>query len=131
MSQEDVKVVRRMYEAFHGGDADGALTYFDPDVVVDASRRVDGATGRGRHELAAIITEWVGAFEEWREEIEEIRDHGNQVYVVATQAGRGKGSGIEIETRYALVYEIRSDKITQMTIYLDPTEALEAMGLRE
>ena len=131
MSRENVEVVRRMYEAFHGGDAEGALTCFDPDVVVDASAGVDGRTGRGRQELAEIITAWVGAWEEWREEIEEIRDHGNQVYVVATQAGRGKGSRVEIETRYALVYEIRGEKITRMTMYGDPTEALEAVGLRE
>ena len=37
----------------------------------------------------------------------------------------------EHETRYALVYEIRDDKITRVTMYLDPTEALEAVGLRE
>ena len=42
MSHENVEVVHLMYEAFHSGDADGALTYFDPDVVIDASRRVDG-----------------------------------------------------------------------------------------
>src|SRR4051794_29541478 len=131
MSQENVELVRRMYEAFHGGDAEGALTCFDPDVVIDASRRVDGATGRGRQALAAIITAWMGAWEDWREEIEEIRDHGNQVYVVATQAGRGKGSGVEVETRYAVVYEIRGDKIARMTMYADPAEALEAVGLLE
>ena len=120
-----------MYEAFHRGDAEAALACFDPEVAVDASRRVDGATGQGREELSAIITAWVGAWEEWREEIEEIRDHGNQVYVVATQRGRGKGSGVESETRYALIFEIRGDKIIRITIYPDPADALEAVGLRE
>jgi ketosteroid isomerase-like protein len=131
MAQENVELVRRMYEAFHGGDAEGALTCFDPDVVIDASRRVDGATGRGRQELAAIIAAWLGAWEEWREEIEEIRDHGDEVYVVATQAGRGKGSGVEIKTRYAVVYEIRGALINRMTLYVDPAEGLEAVGLPE
>jgi len=41
MSQENVEVVRRMYEAFHSGDADGALAHFDPDVVVIALRPND------------------------------------------------------------------------------------------
>jgi ketosteroid isomerase-like protein len=40
--EQKVEIVRRMYEAFHGGDADGALTYFHPEVVVDASLRIDG-----------------------------------------------------------------------------------------
>jgi ketosteroid isomerase-like protein len=46
MSDENVAVVRRMYAAFHGGDRDSALAHFHPEVVVDASRRVD--SGRDR-----------------------------------------------------------------------------------
>ena len=76
MSQENVEVVRRMYEAFHAGDTDGALACFDPDVVVDFSRRADGRVGHGREYLNQIIASWLGAWEEWREEIDEIRDLG-------------------------------------------------------
>jgi ketosteroid isomerase-like protein len=129
MSQENVEVVKRMYQAFHGGDAEGALAHFDPDVLVDASRRVDGGIGHGREELNAIISRWLGAWEEWREEIEEIRDLGNQVLVVATQHGRGKGSGVEVENRYALLYGVEGDSISAMTVYPTPAEALEAAGL--
>jgi ketosteroid isomerase-like protein len=128
MSRENVEIIRRMYEAFHGGDADGALAYFDPEVVVDASRRVDGGIGHGREELNTIITRWLGTWEEWREEIEEMRDLGSQVFVIATQRGRGKGSGVEVENRYALLYEVHGDQITRMTVYIEPAEALEAAG---
>jgi len=100
-------------------------------VVVDATRRVDGGIGHGREELGAIIGQWLAAFDEWREEIEEVRDLGSHVYVVATQCGRGKGSGIEVETRYAMLYQVRGDRIARMTLYLDPAEALEAAGARE
>jgi ketosteroid isomerase-like protein len=128
MSRENVEIIRRMYEAFHGGDADGALAYFDPEVVVDASRRVDGGIGHGREELNTIITRWLGTWEEWREEIEEMRDLGSQVFVIATQRGRGKGSGVEVENRYALLYEVHGDQIARMTVYIEPAEALEAAG---
>jgi ketosteroid isomerase-like protein len=131
MSEENVEIVRRMYEAFHGGDAEGALAYFHPEVVVDARGRVDAGMGHGRDELSRIIATWVGTFDEWREEIEEMRDLGSQVYVVATQRGRGKGSGVEVDYRYALLYEVRGDKITSMTIYNKPAEALAAAGLSE
>ena len=79
MSQENVEIVRRMYEAFYGGDAAGALAYFDPEVVVDVSRRLEGGISRGRDELNKMISEWVGTFDEWREEIAEILDRGSQV----------------------------------------------------
>jgi ketosteroid isomerase-like protein len=130
MSQENVEVVRRMYEAFHGGDAEGALAHFDPDVTVDASSRVDGEVGHGHQDLTRIISSWLGAFEEWREELEEIRDLGDRVFVVATQRGRGKGSALDVETRYAVLYGVEGGRITRMTLYLDPAEALEAVGLR-
>lgn len=126
MAQSDVEIVRSMYEAFHGGDAEAALAHFDADVVVDATIRVDSATGQGREELATIIGQWVGSFEEWREEIEEIRDLGSQVCVIAIQRGRGRGSGVEIDDRYALLYEVRGDKIASLTMYRSPAEALAA-----
>ena len=131
MSQENVEIVQRMYEAFHGGDAEGALAHFDPNVAVDASDRVDGEVGRGRNDLVRIISSWLGAFEAWREEIEEIRDLGDRVYVVAMQRGRGKGSGLDIETRYAVLYEVRGGKISRMTLYVEPAAALEALRLSD
>jgi ketosteroid isomerase-like protein len=131
MSQENVETVQRMYEAFYGGDADGALAYFHPEVDVDASARVDGGIVHGRQELSALIAGWVGAWDDWREEIETVRDLGSRVLVAATQRGRSKGSGIEAETRYAVLYEVHGDKITRMTLYSKPDEALEAVGLRE
>jgi ketosteroid isomerase-like protein len=128
VSEQNVEIVRRMYAARESGDADGALARFHPDVVVDATARGDGAMGHGREELSAIIAEWIGAFDEWREEIEEIRDLGEKVFVVATQRGRGKESGAEVETRYALLYEVQDDKIARMTLFRGPSEALEAAG---
>jgi ketosteroid isomerase-like protein len=131
MSQENVELIQRMYETFHRGDADGTLAYFDPEVEVDASMRVDEGIGHGREAVNAIVARWLGAWDKWREEIEEIRDLGPQVLVVSKQSGRAKGSGIEVETHYAVLYEIHGDKITRMCIYSEPAEALEATGLRD
>ena len=131
MSQENVEVVRRMYEAFHGGDFDGALAHFAPDVVVDATIRVDAGIGHGREELFVIVSGWLGAFDEWREEIEEMRDLGSQVLVLTVQHGRGKGSGVEVEAPYAVLYDLHRGKITRMALYQEQAEALEAAGLRE
>ena len=131
MSRENVEVVRRVYEAFGRGDAEAALSYFDPEVVMDASHRVDGRIGHGHQELTAILTEWLGTWDEWREEVEETRDLGDRVLVISTQRGIGKGSGIEWENRFAMLYEVQSGKITRWTIYDDLREALQAVGLRE
>src|SRR5829696_5564930 len=129
MSEENVLIVQGMYAAFNRGEANEALSYLDPQVVLDASHRVDGRVGHSREEVPAILAEWLGTWDEWREEVEEIRDLGDPVLVTSTQRGRGKGSGIEMENRFAMLYEIRDGRITRWTIYDDLPKALEAAGL--
>jgi ketosteroid isomerase-like protein len=130
MSQK-VEVVRRMYEARDAGDAEGTLACFHPEVVLDARVRMDSGIVHGREELARVIGEWVGSFDEWREEIHEIRDLGSQVYVVATQRGRAKGSGVEVESRYALLYEVAGGQIMRMAMFDEEAEALAAAAAPE
>src|SRR5688500_10000659 len=131
MSQENVALVRQMYDAFHSGDAEGAVAHFAPDVTVDAPDHPDAEGGRGREALARTIGRWVAAFDDWNEEIEEIRDLGDHVLVAAKQRGRGKGTGIETELRYALLYEVEDGKISSMTFHSDVPEALEAVARSE
>ena len=131
MSEEtgsDADVVRRMYEAFQRGDVETALNHFDPEVAVDTTSHVAGETGTGREELIAILGRWIGGFEEWREDIEEIREVGGRVCAVAVQRGRGRSSGVEVEARYAVVYEVRDGLIASMTFHGDPEEVLRDLG---
>jgi ketosteroid isomerase-like protein len=130
MSQENVEIVRRLYEAFYAHDV-ASLDYLDPDVVVDASHRVDGRVGRGRDELVTILGEWMTTWDDWQEELEEIRAAGDRVLVVSTQRGRGKGSGVELEGRFWMLYELKRGLITRWTIYDNPDEALKDAGLSD
>ncbi len=129
MSQAGVELVREMYSAFHGGDAERALSYFDDDVAIDATASVDGGAGRGREALARIIGRWLAGFEDWHEEIEEIHERGDLVCAVAVQHGRGPDSGIELRARYAVLYEVTDGAIASMTLYRDPADALRAAGI--
>lgn len=126
-----MEIVRRMYEAFHNGDAEAALEHFDPGVLVDASTaRPDAPVGKGREYVGAVVSSWISAFEEWSEEIEETRDLGSRVLVVSVQRGRGKGSGAEVEAHYAILYDVDGGKITGLRMYRDPEQALRAAGSR-
>ncbi len=120
-----------MYEARDGGDADGVLACFDPGVVLDARVRMDSDIVHGREAAARVIGEWVAAFDDWSEEIHEINDLGSHVYVVATQRGRAKGSGIEVESRYALLYQVEGGQITRMALFDGEAEALAAATAQE
>ena len=129
MSSENVDVVRRMYEAYIAGDAEGALACCHPDVVVDFSVRADTGVGAGREALRETVGAWVETWEGYSERIDEIRDLGDVVYVAATQSGRGRGSGLEIENRFAGLFEVADGQVTKIKMYETPERAREAAGL--
>lgn len=118
-----------MYEAFSRGDAETALSYVDEEVITDPRHRIDGRLGKGHAEMVAILAEWLDTWDDWRQEVEEIHDLGDRVLVVDTQRGRGKGSGIEWEGHFGMLYEVRDEKITRWTIYDDLPAAFAAAGM--
>lgn len=128
MSRENVEVVERMLALLHTGDADGALQRFSPDVLADSSRLPGGGLGRGRGELSRIIGQWIAPVDDWREEVDEISAVGDRVLVIATQRGRGKGSGAEVATHYSTIYKVRDGQIVSMALYPDPDDARAATG---
>ena len=62
---------------------------------------------------------------------EEFIDAGDRVLVTANHRGRGRGTGIEVDRRFHLVYSLRNGKVARSDEYADRTEALEAAGLSE
>ena len=125
-------MVRRMYDAFHAGDARSALSHFAADVLVDTGdARPDLSVGRGREYLASVVAGWAATWENWRDEVAEMRDLGDEVLVLSVQRGRGRGSGVEVTLRYAILYGVAGGAITSVRMYGTVAEALEAAGLEE
>jgi ketosteroid isomerase-like protein len=131
MSQENVELVREMYEAYLAGDAERALAYFRSDVSADFTVRGDTSIRKGREALSENVATWVGTWDDYSERIEEVRDLGDTVCLIALQRGRGKGSGVEIENRFAQLYEVEDGLITSLQMFMDPASALKAAGLEE
>jgi len=129
MSQDNVELVREMYEAYLAGDPERALAYFHPKASIDFTVRGDTPVREGPEALNEIVATWVGTWDDYSERIEEIRDLGDQVILIATQRGRGKGSGVEIDNRFAQLYEVKEGQITSLTMYIDPATALTAAGV--
>ena len=74
----------------------------------------------------------MGAFSEFRAEIVEIRDLGGGLVLLLTDhRGRGKGSGVKVTDRFAVLYEMRDAAITRMTLFLTLDEALAAAELEK
>ncbi len=137
MSQENVEIVRALVAFRERGRAgDSRLTPADllaPDFEIDMSRRVfNPAVYRGLEGLARLNNEIRDVWEEFRVVPEQFIDAGDRVVVLETSHARGRGSGVELDTRtYATIWTLRDGRVTRVEVGLDPGEALKAVGLAE
>jgi ketosteroid isomerase-like protein len=133
MSEENVEMVRKHIEAWAAKDAAGAASFFDPHVVLDSSRTIEiDSVAYGPEAVAEHFRRYAGTFENYRWETQRLTDLGSgAVLAVATETGRGKGSGISVDRSVAMVYTVIDGKIVRMTSFRTEHEALEAAGLRE
>ncbi len=134
MSQENVRIVVDAFTAFNRGDLDTFSEYFADDIDY---RAVEGAPDdrgpmHGKEALRAYVQDWLGTFDEFRNEPVELIDEGEgRVIAVTKISGRAKLSGVETDLTYAALYTIRDGKIVRGREYWTRDEALEAAGLRE
>jgi ketosteroid isomerase-like protein len=108
MSQESttpdlVEVVRGMIESVRRRDLDGAVNFFAPDAVWDGWGV--GDTFEGRAAIRGFFEDWLGTFEEFEAEPEEILDLGNGVvFAVLRQDARLVGSMGDVRLREVWAY---------------------------
>ena len=131
MSQENVEIARRNYEAFDRGDIDVAFEDFAPDFELDLSRAI--GIDRGTYNLAQfrrLTEQFAETWESARYEADELIDAGEHVVMPFTNRLRGR-DGIEVQARGIWLGTIRDGLIVRICLYQELQEALEAAGLRE
>ena len=133
MSQENLEIVRRMYDAWKRGDFEAALSYIHPNVEWSEPPDNPGArTWHGHEGVQGALTTWVGAWEDFRYELRELVDCGDdRVLLAAWQTGSGKGSGVHVSEENFCVYNVREGKIVKQRMFRHRADALEAAGLSE
>jgi ketosteroid isomerase-like protein len=128
MSQENVEIVRSVYEAVNREDWDAAFRDQSPDVELTTPPGPRGGTYRGREECQGYFQEWLTAFEEVNVEPEELLESGDQVAVILKVRARPKGSSAEVEIRNGHLWAFRDGKAVSMRMFPEPEKALEAAG---
>ena len=132
MSQENVEIVRRSWEAFATQGPDAVLPFLHPEVVLVDPDLPGGGKFEGHDGFLTFVRQVLDVFEDYRVEPEEFLDAGGErVVVFLRHQGRGKESGAPIELRDAHVWTIEDEKVTRIGLYLDRDKALEAAGMRE
>jgi ketosteroid isomerase-like protein len=129
MSQENVEIVRELWDAYSRGDFDRVIGLSDPYVVLVS---LEEGPLYGPDAVRANYARWREAWEEEPDTtVEEVIGNGDHVFVIACFQGRGRGSGVRVKQRLYEVYTLRNGRILRVDEFSDRAEALEAVGLRE
>ena len=133
MSEQNVEVVRRVYEAVAGGNSEAVLAQYDPDVEFDFSRSpfasvLNKSVFRGHEGLRNFIRERYEAFDMTEDDCQELIAAGDQVISVVTSRARGRESGVDVEQTHYALWSIDAGKVTSVRWFGTRDEALEAVG---
>jgi ketosteroid isomerase-like protein len=132
MSQENVEIVREAMEAYMGNDEATVRKIVAPDVVI--STRPDQPDVRDHHGYDGMLrasAEWLEAWDDHTMEAARVWDAGEFVILATRESGRGKISGVPLETESIFVYTLSQGRIVRIQIFGSEREALEAVGLAE
>jgi ketosteroid isomerase-like protein len=128
LTQGNVAIVRRAYEALSACDLDELKTITTPDFVLRASSATSGKVHHGPEAMAEIIQAIRDRWEEFRVEPLEFYESGNRVLALGTILTKGRNEDGFASTAGQL-WTLREAKIAAVEGFLDTESAIRAAGL--
>ena len=133
MAEEDIDVLQSVYDEWSQGNFRPVSQAYGPDLEWGFSDEFLDLGGIERepeptsNRMVAFLSQW----DDWRCEAEEFIPAGEFVVVMCRYMGRGKGSGVEIDTRGAHVWKMRDGRGIRLEVFSDRKKALESAGLQQ
>jgi ketosteroid isomerase-like protein len=133
MSQQNVEIVRGIYERWGRGDFRAGVELYDPFILfVLRPEFPDAGAYCGRDEIRKYMREEFLADLEGAAIVgEEFLDAGDSVVVRVHQQATGPRSGVEVAMRYYQAWTLRGGSVIRIESIKGREEALEAVGLAE
>ena len=131
MSQENLELTRRVFDAFNRRDLDALLAVMDDDVEI-VPRAV---AMEGRYHGHEGVLRWQQAlfdvFPDWHAEPLEVRDFRDFTMGPVRIRAHGGESRVPVDQVTWQVGEWRNGKLVRYSSHDSEAEALEAVGLSE
>ena len=132
MSQENVEVVRRLFEAWNVRDIEGLVGLSDPDCEWSPFRaQLEGVVYRGHEGIREFVRDMDEDWEAFRIDPAEFRRRDQRVAVIGHVRALGRGTGVEVDSVAGFVFELRAGRIARLVSHSDPAVALAAVGMSE
>ncbi|MDP9188111.1 MAG: nuclear transport factor 2 family protein [Actinomycetota bacterium] len=133
MSEENVELVRQVYEAWNRGDLQWMLDRVTPDFEFRTTHLFPDTDDiyQGREGLKRFWNTFQGPWEILLIEVERIEPiGGDRVLALFQFHGRGR-DGLEVTLEYAHLFTFENGMAALLVGFANWQEALEAVGLRE
>jgi len=131
MSEDNLGVIRRGYDAFGRGDINTLLESFDEQVSWVTPGPPELATsGRrtGRQEVAEFFVSVNELFDIQRFEPKEFLAQGDRVVVVGSETARARPTGNVIEADWVHVFTLRNGKVVAFQEFFDTAAVVAALS---
>ncbi len=131
MSQENVELVQRTYEAIRRRDVEGCLRELHPEVQGTAFlMSLEDEVFHGHEGFRRFLERLFEVFPDWAPEITEALAHNDMVLVAIRVSAHGAASGVPLNWTYWQVARLRDGKVISWHGFGTRAEAVEALGLR-
>ena len=131
MSQENVEIVRQVFEAFNSEDIDRIVAFTHPDFLAEVTAEIstEPDTYRGHEGIRRYFRSFQDPMYEIRFYAEQFWDAGDSVVVALRLTAKGRQTDIPVEQRSAGVWTIRDGRVLRVQAYASTSEALQVAGL--
>jgi ketosteroid isomerase-like protein len=132
MSQENVETVERAIAAINARDVESYRACCTEDVKLETPMAAVGGVYEGIDDIRRFLTDVEEAAPDFRIELDGVEEvDSKRVIAFLRSSSTGRASGIRMAWPSTNVYDLVDGKISRVRIFLDPSEALKAVGLEE
>jgi ketosteroid isomerase-like protein len=132
VSSSNVELVRAAFDAYLRGDEDAMLRPISPEIIVTQfPDQLDTRDYQGHEGFRQVMAEWIGTWDDWTIELVQAREIDGHVIATALQRGRGKASGVPIESEVTFVLTVRDAAIVRWQMFRTEQEGLDAVALEQ
>jgi ketosteroid isomerase-like protein len=132
VSQENVEVVKRLYDAWQRNGFGVVPALMDPDIeYVNPPYAVEPGTRRGYEGFALAAKNIRNVYPSRRFEPLDFYDARDRVAVRVRVVARGVGSSVEVDAERGYAFEVRDGRVVRFAWFNELVEALKAVGLEE
>ena len=131
MSEENVSLVRGLYDAFNSRDFDAVLSVFAEDIDwYEAEGMPFGGYQQGPQAVAKnVLGPMTTAIDNLQITMDEVYAGGDEVVTITSGTGTARESGKELRVQVAHAWTVRDGKIARFRQFIDTVKYNEVIAV--